>query len=210
VPTISYTIAITMPPGVVIGVAVTPDGNYLYATNFTANSIVPIDISNPASPVVGTSVTAGIGPGPSLVITPEGSFAYVPNTNDNSVTPVNITNRAAPIAETNITVGSGPVGMVITTVPASTGVSGTVKKNIFLSQTAFVLVITWTPNTTNTMASPTGYNIYLGTSLVQTVSAKCPPVANVYLPSCNDKNNYFISTVYSDGTESMHVPVVVS
>ncbi len=207
-PTVSNTI--TLPPGVIIGVAVTPDGGYLYATNYTASSVTPINISNPASPVVGTSVTAGIGPNPSLVIAPEGSYAYIPNTGDNSVTPLNITNRAAPVAGTDIPVGSEPVGMAITTVNHPAGVSGTVKKNVFLLQTGFVLAITWTPNTANAMAYPTAYNVYQGTTLVQTVSANCPPVTNIYLPSCNDKNNYSISTVYSDGTESMHVPVVVA
>jgi|GEM_PF-1943002 len=206
-PSASNTISLA---GFIVGVAVTPDGGYLYATNTTGNSIFPINISNPASPVVGTAVTAGIGPGPALIITPNGSYAYIPNINDDSVTPLNITNRAAPVAGPDITVGSKPAGITITSVPAPTGVSGIVKTNTFLLQTQFVLVITWTPNTANAMASPAAYNIYFGTSLVQTVSANCPAVANIYLPSCNDQNSYFISTVYSDGTESMHVPVVVS
>ena len=208
-PTLSNTI--TLAPGnFIVGVAITPDGNYLYATDNSANSIFPINISNPASPVVDTAVSMGVGPGPALIIAPNGSYAYIPNTNGTTVTPLNITNRAAPVAAADITVGSHPTGIAITSVPAPTDISGTVKKNVFLLQTGFVLVITWTPNVANAIASPAAYNIYSGTSLVQTVSANCPPLANVYLPSCNDTNNYFISTVYSDGTQSMHVPVVVS
>lgn len=206
-PTVSNTITLS---GFIVGVVVTPDGNYLYATNLTGNSLTPINISTPASPMVGTPVTMGIGPGPSLVINSNGSYAYIPNISDNSVTPVNIINRAVPVAATDITVGNGPAGIAITSVNAPTNVSGIVAKNIFLDKTELVLVITWTPVSFDAIAYAVAYNIYQGTVLVKTVSANCPPVAGVYLKSCNNKNSYLISTVYSDGTESMHIPVKVS
>lgn len=93
-------------------VAVAPDGSTAYVTNYTSNSVTPIDLSTDTP---GKPIPVGVGPA-GIAIAPDGKMAYV--TDDGSsaslgdtVTPINL-ETGKPGAP--ITVGGGPQGIAIT------------------------------------------------------------------------------------------------
>ena len=69
-------------PGPVGGIAMSPDGATLYATDNTNDNAYAINTSTRA---IGATIAVGNTP-VSVVVTPGGAFAYVANTDDNTVT----------------------------------------------------------------------------------------------------------------------------
>lgn len=92
-------------------IAVTPDGREAYVTNYSSNSVTPINLVTGRA---GSPISAGIGPS-AIAITPNGERAYVTDAGTSSlghtVTPISLrTHRVlAPIK-----VGDGPQGIAIT------------------------------------------------------------------------------------------------
>jgi YVTN family beta-propeller protein len=94
------------------GIRVSPDGSVLYAADFGAGGITPID---PATGKAGTFIPTAAG-AYQLAFTPDGTTAWVVNTGANSVSPVDV---ATGTAGTAVTVGNAPDGIAIT--PATGG-----------------------------------------------------------------------------------------
>ena len=83
VDTVTHGIIDTMTlPGIVGGIAMSPDGATLYATDDTNNNAYAINTSTRA---IGAPIAVGDDPTP-VVITPDGAFAYVGNLVDMTVT----------------------------------------------------------------------------------------------------------------------------
>ena len=89
------------------GVAITPDGNYAYVTNYGSGTVSVIDIS---TNTVTTTVTVGTNP-VGVAITPDGNYAYV--TNNGSGT-VSVIDTSLNTISTTVTVGSYPYAVAIT------------------------------------------------------------------------------------------------
>jgi YVTN family beta-propeller protein len=85
-----------------LGVAVLPNGNYIYVTNHNGDNVSVIQTSN--NSVVGT-ITVGNGP-MDLTVLPNGNFVYVPNRFSNDVTVIRTTDN---VVTASIQVGSWPV-----------------------------------------------------------------------------------------------------
>ncbi len=76
------------------GIAVTPDGKFVWASMFGNNQVLKIDTS--ANSVV-LGVPVGTGPG-GVAITPDGRFAYVANIFSNTVSVIDtMTNMQGPV-----------------------------------------------------------------------------------------------------------------
>jgi len=65
-----------------IGVALTPDGRFVYVTNASSNTVSVID--HATNTVVGSPIPVGASP-VGIAVTPDGGFAYVANVNSNTV-----------------------------------------------------------------------------------------------------------------------------
>jgi YVTN family beta-propeller protein len=107
-------------PGAAIGVgtypdaiAITPDGERAYVTNYASNSVTPIDL---LSGKVQASIRLGSSAGPAgIAITPDGTTAYVTDagatgTLGDTITPIDL---ATDKTLSPITVGPGPQGIAI-------------------------------------------------------------------------------------------------
>jgi YVTN family beta-propeller protein len=76
-------------PGTVGGIAMSPDGATLYATEGTNNNAYAINTSTRA---IGAPIAVGDDPAP-VVVTPNGAFAYVGNLVDKTVTVIDTSTR---------------------------------------------------------------------------------------------------------------------
>jgi YVTN family beta-propeller protein len=92
-------------------VAISPDHLTAYVTNYSSDSVTPIDLLTDRP---GKSIPAGPGPA-GIAITPNGRTAYVTDAGSsplgNTVTPINLTTKKPMRA---IHVGFGPEGIAIT------------------------------------------------------------------------------------------------
>ena len=87
------------------GVAVTPDGTLVLATQEVGDTLVIIYTSS----FTGIAKTLGVGNSPrGVAIEPEGKYAYVANFDDDTVSKVYISNRTV---SATIDVGDGPMGV---------------------------------------------------------------------------------------------------
>ena len=89
------------------GIAITPDGNYAYVTNFNSNNVSVIQIST--NTVVAT-VAVGTNP-QGIAITPDGNYAYVTNSSSNNVSVIQISTNTV---VATVAVGTNPYGVAIT------------------------------------------------------------------------------------------------
>ena len=76
--------------------AVAVSGSYAYVAAEISDSLVVIDISNPASPVIRGSVVASLLDGTRGVAV-SGSYAYVTGINSDSLVVIDISNPASPV-----------------------------------------------------------------------------------------------------------------
>jgi hypothetical protein len=76
--------------------AVAVSGSYAYVTAEISDSLVVIDISNPASPVIRGSVVASLLDGTRGVAV-SGLYAYVTGINSNSLVVIDVSNPASPV-----------------------------------------------------------------------------------------------------------------
>jgi YVTN family beta-propeller protein len=88
------------------GVAVTPDGKFVYVVSFYDGvvSILNADLSGAGSVSVGNNPIA-------VAITPDGKHAYVANQGDSTIS---VIDTATELVTATITVGGGPNGIAIT------------------------------------------------------------------------------------------------
>ncbi len=102
------TVMVTVPVGIQSnGVAVTPNGDYVYVTNFQSDSVLVISIARAT-----VTATIRVGSAPSgLSVTPNGDYIYVANQLSNSVSVINTTTNTV---TATIPVGSAPYGLAIT------------------------------------------------------------------------------------------------
>ena len=107
-PTIITDFAVTITVGITpVGVAITPDGNFAYVTNFGSNSVTVIGKADNT-----VTATVGVGTNPhGVAITPDGNFAYVANQFSENVS---VIATASNTVAATITVGTWPVGVAIT------------------------------------------------------------------------------------------------
>ncbi|WP_407695990.1 YncE family protein, partial [Sphaerimonospora thailandensis] len=88
------------------GVAITPDGNRAYVTNFFTGNV---SVINTATNTVTTTVPVGAGPA-GVAITPGGNRAYVTNFGSNNVS---VINTATNTVTTTVPVGNRPLGVAV-------------------------------------------------------------------------------------------------
>ena len=94
--------------GAIEGIAITPDGAYVYAANYEAGLVHVIDTASNTE--VGGGITVGTHPR-RVAITPDGAYAYVTNEGSNSVSVIDTASNAV---TATIPVGTMPDGMAIT------------------------------------------------------------------------------------------------
>ncbi|MGC8724857.1 MAG: WD40 repeat domain-containing protein [Acidobacteriota bacterium] len=76
--------------GELLDVAVTPDGHYALVSNFDAQTVYRVDLTNPASPVLAGSVSVPIE-AEDIAISPDGTFAMVTDGGDyNQICVINL------------------------------------------------------------------------------------------------------------------------
>jgi YVTN family beta-propeller protein len=93
------------------GVAVTPDGSYVYVTNAGfLGSGTTVSVINTATNTVTATVTVGNDP-MGVAVTPDGSKVYVTNEISNTVS---VINTATNTVTATVNVGSGPLGVAVT------------------------------------------------------------------------------------------------
>jgi YVTN family beta-propeller protein len=102
-PTLTGTISVGAEPD---GVAVTPDGAYVYVANRGSNSVSVIDT---ATHTVTANITVGTYPA-GVAITPNGAYAYVTNSGSDSIS---VINTATKTVTANIPVGRSPFRLAI-------------------------------------------------------------------------------------------------
>ena len=90
-----------------LGVAITPNGNFAYVTNFSSDNV---SVNNTANNTLVATVSVGTEP-EGVAITPNGAFAYVTNGSSHNVSVINTANNT--VAAT-VTVGTNPLGVAIT------------------------------------------------------------------------------------------------
>jgi len=89
------------------GVAVTPNGRFVYVTNIGSSSV---SVISTATNTVTANVSVGSQPG-DVAITPNGEYAYVTDYGSDSISVINTaTNKVT----STIPLGSGPNGLAIT------------------------------------------------------------------------------------------------
>lgn len=166
------------------GVAISSDGSKAYVTNQNNNTVSVIDVAtNSVDVATPTVVSPNFHTPVGVVFTQNGATAYVANARSGSFS-VSIINAA-----TNTVTAQGVVTdsssffqrpQFIAIVPESSPttsaitVTGTQQKNIFLTQTDYINVITWT---TPTNVTPVSYQLYRDatlTILAGTVPANGP------------------------------------
>ncbi len=91
-----------------LGVAVTPDGRYLYVPNYNG-TVTPI---NTATDAAGTSIP-GFSEAGAIAISPDGTTAYVGDDGTASATPMTITPGGGGLAGSTIPTDSHPYGIAI-------------------------------------------------------------------------------------------------
>ena len=93
------------------GVAITPNGQYVYVTNngVGSNGATVSVISTSSHSVVATIPVGSVPKG--VAITPNGQYVYVANWGSNSVS---VISTATNTVVSTIPVGTGPVGVAIT------------------------------------------------------------------------------------------------
>jgi len=85
------------------GIAVTPDGKFVYVTNQSDNTVSVINVAN--NTVLPISIPVGAEP-IGIALTPDGKFAYVANFGSNTVSVINTATNT--VLASQIAVGSGP------------------------------------------------------------------------------------------------------
>ena len=191
------------------GVAITPDGNYAYVTNYGSGTVSVIDIS---TNTVTTTVTVGTNP-VGVAITPDGNYAYV--TNNGSGT-VSVIDTSLNTISTTVTVGSYPYAVAIT--PDSSYVyiansgSGTVSV-IEISSNTVTTTVTVETTPHGVAITPDGnyaYVVNYGSGTVSvieissnTVTATVTVGTDPYAVAITPDGNYAYVTNNSPGTVSV-------
>ncbi|MEM3846926.1 MAG: YncE family protein [Candidatus Parvarchaeota archaeon] len=92
------------------GVAVTPNGQYVYVANVNSNTVSVISTSNDS---VFKTIPVGSVP-VGVAVTPNGQYVYVTNCGNGASTTVSLISTSTNSVFKNISVGSGPKGVAIT------------------------------------------------------------------------------------------------
>ncbi len=122
------------------GLAITPDGQYVYVTNTNGNSVSVIQISS--NTILSTpGLTSGFDEPFAVAVTPDGQYVYVADFGANSV--------------------------VVLYSPAPLNASGCKRKDNFLTQTDNYNHLTWSAPEAG---SPAAYQIYRDAALTQLVA----------------------------------------
>lgn len=198
------------------GIVVAPNGATAYIVIPSLGGVVPLDLANPALPVVASVVptgTSSIG----VDITPDGGALYVANNGSSNATPLRVLSPLAPSPETNVPLLTSlgtptfPFLLIIVSTPppaAPTNVTGVIRTNTFLNMTERFLIISWTASS-NTYDEVVSYRIYRGNVLVGTVLASDPLCFKTCLRGCDCGQSYFVAAVDADGVESNRISVEI-
>ncbi len=220
-------------PGLVFGflfpqsITITPDGVYAYVANGgNTNSVIVIDIAS--NTIVSAPGLAGVFNGPvSIAFTPDGYYGYVSNSRNNTVSVIDTTSNM--IIDT-ITGFSNPQSIVITSdgqyayvtnvnnntvsvlfigVHMPVNLTGTSRKDIFLTQVDNYNHLTWSaPSSGN---APVVYQIYRDAGLTELVATV--PASGILQYDDHNRNprisyTYYIVSV--DGSGNVSAPAVTT
>jgi YVTN family beta-propeller protein len=170
------------------GVAVTPNGSFVYVTNYADGTVSVIATS---SNTVVATVTVGSSPN-GVAVTPNGSFVYVTNYFDGTVSVI-ATSSNTVVA--TVTVGSSPIGVAVTpngSFVYVTNISPGTVSVIATSSNTVVATVTVGSNLIGVAVTPNGSFVYvanqnipgtvsvIATSVVFSTSL---PVYDVYTPT---------------------------
>jgi YVTN family beta-propeller protein len=156
-PTNTMVASIFYSAGGLSGLALTPNGSYLYVAAESKNCVV---VMNTALRTVVTCIPVGTKP-VAVAITPNGAAAYVANSESNNVS---VINTATNSVTATIPVGTKPVGVAITPDGTMALISNITSSNISVIGTASNSVVaTWTAlsGTSAAVVSPNGSVAYV-------------------------------------------------
>ncbi|MFI5332679.1 MAG: beta-propeller fold lactonase family protein [Candidatus Babeliales bacterium] len=195
-------------------IAINPNGTTAYVTNQTTYRVVAINLSN--NTVIGPIGDPNFNLPVGVAFTSDGSVAYVANANSDTVsiinTALNSVTLMGVVSDPDHTFNF-PQFIVVIPIPASTSsifLSGTQNKNIFLTQTDYINIITWIRPTNVT---PVTYKLYRNaalTTLAGTVAATAP--LQFVDHNRNPKLNYtyYLVAVDAAGTSTLLGNVTVN
>ncbi len=196
------------------GLAITSDGKTMYVasanSDYMAYAIGTLNISNPASPVMGTVITdASIINPVTIALTSDGNSLYVADFETNGmVNVINTSNALVPTFKTSIPVGIEPFALAITPSNSSpTNVSGCKTKNVFLLQTDYINKLTWTAPASG---SPAAYNIYRDAALTDLAGSSTSLEFYDHNRQPNIIYSYYIVSVDASGNQSASASVTVN
>ena len=86
------------------GVAVSPDGNYVFVTGAGSDSVAVVDVATKTTPVVRggvlsvTYMDGAVG----VAVSPDGNYVFVTGYNSDSVAVVDVTTKTTPVVRGDI------------------------------------------------------------------------------------------------------------
>lgn len=219
-------------------IAITPDNNFAYVTNFGNSAFTPVgntvSVVNLNTNTIVDTITVGIEPA-GIAITPDGALVYVTNYNNQAGAPgegtVNVIASASDVVFSSaIAVQTGPIKIaispngeyayVVNNITNSVSVIALQSfqiaaqacrtANVFLTQDDVINKITWS---TTGGSLPLTYAIYRNSSLTDlavSMPANEPLVFFDHNRSPNSLYTYYLVGTNAVGTTSMPLSVTVS
>src|ERR1035437_3402445 len=141
------------------GVAITPDGTYVYVTDGAGS----VSVINTATNMVTGSTAVGKEPG-GVAVTPDGAYVYVTNLASNTVSVINTATLTASVSPSSKTIDMGQSTTFIATAFGGSGpytgyqwyVNGSAQKGQTSSTLSFVPVSAGSYSITATVADSSG------------------------------------------------------
>jgi len=112
-----------------LGVAVHPEGKFVYVTNFTDNTVSIIDVLN--NHTVINTIPVGLNPY-GIAVNATGTFLYVVNSGANTVSAISLGQAFTTI----IPVGVGPIGIAVSPSGANVYVANNLNNTLSVIDTA--------------------------------------------------------------------------
>ncbi|WP_162801755.1 YncE family protein [Candidatus Chromulinivorax destructor] len=140
------------------GIAVTPNGQYVYAANNANNTVSVIQTSDNA---ITSNITVGASPY-GVAVTPDGNFVYVANSGNNTVSVIQTSDNT--VVGSPIAVGASPTWIIINDAGTLAYVVNSAAATVSVIDTSnntVVQTITGTGNTCSCVLSPDGSYLYV-------------------------------------------------
>lgn len=186
-------------------VAITPDGAACYVANQTPGTVSKISTSS--NHVIGT---IPVGPEPIGVAISVDQTVYVANSNHGGSGTVSSFPTDSLVVTETYSVGNGPFEIAILSSSAPSSLTGCMQKNVFLTQTDLVNVLTWNAPISG---QPANYNIYRDAALTDFAGSVHGNGPLQYLDHNRTKGQtytYYVVSVYQNGGQSQPAIVTVT